>query len=452
MRDPHKDLEQIFRAAVARVDPRAMMTERLTLSGSRLSVVTETERITLELDRFDRLIVIGGGKAGATMAAGVEAVLGDRISGGIVAVRDAHNEKLSRIETLIAGHPVPDERSVEAARRILELARGADERTLVLTLISGGGSALLCSPFEGEGVALSLAEKQEVTRLLLSSGATIHEMNCVRKHLSGVKGGRLAAAISPAVSLNLILSDVVGDNLDAIASGLVVPDGTSYADALAIVRRYGMEDLLPETASRILRMGANGELPETPKPGDPLFGAVSNVLLGTNAQALLAAASVATDLGYHTSILSSQVTGEAREVAKFYLGIAKDIRKRSLLAEAPACVIAGGETTVTIRGDGKGGRNQEMALSFLCEMARQPADTEGVYFLSGGTDGNDGPTDAAGALASRELQHRADERGLNAEDYLSRNDAYNFFDPAGGLLKTGPTNTNVCDVQLVLVK
>ncbi len=428
-----------------------MMTERLKLSGSLLSVVTEAERITLDLDRFDRVVVIGGGKAGATMAVGVEAVLGDRISAGVVAVRDPHHEDLSRIESLIAGHPVPDERSVEAARRMLELARAADERTLVVTLISGGGSALLCSPFKDRGAELSLAEKQEVTKLLLASGATIQEMNCVRKHLSGVKGGRLAAAISPATSLNLILSDVVGDNLDAIASGLVVPDSTSYSDALAIVRRYGMEERLPENASKILNMGVNGELPETPKPGDPLFSKVSNVLLGTNAQALLAAASVATDLGYRTSILSSQITGEARETAKVYLGIAKDIRKRSLLVKAPACVIAGGETTVTIRGDGKGGRNQEMALSFLCEMARQPADTEGVYFLSGGTDGNDGPTDAAGATASGEVMQRAAEAGLDAEDYLMRNDAYTFFDAAGALLKTGPTNTNVCDVQVILV-
>ncbi len=452
MNEPFDDLTAIFKAGVARVDPRSMMTDRLKLHGNRLSVVTETQEIAIDLERFPRLLVIGGGKAGAKMAAGVEEVLGDRIDGGLVAVRDPHEEKLERIETVIAGHPVPDDRSVEAARKIVALARSADERTLVITLISGGGSALLCYPFDEAGHRLGLAEKQEVTRLLLASGATIHEVNCVRKHLSGVKGGRLAAAIYPAVSVNLILSDVVGDNLDAIASGLVAPDSTTYADALAIVGRYNMERRLPKTAFRLLKEGAMGKLPETPKPGDPLFRNVSNVLIGTNAQALLAASTKAAELGYHTRILSSQISGEAREVAKFYLGIGKDIRKRSLLAEPPACIVAGGETTVSIRGTGKGGRNQEMALSFLCEMEKQPADTDGVYFLSAGTDGTDGPTDAAGAFASREIQSEAAAAGLTPEDFLNRNDSYRFFDPIGRLLKTGPTSTNVCDIQVLLVR
>ncbi|HUX51152.1 MAG TPA: glycerate kinase [Spirochaetia bacterium] len=452
MNDPYHDLERIFRSAVARVDPRAMMIDRLKLTGNQLSVVTESGTLSFDLAQFSRIIVIGGGKAGATMAAGLEAVLGDRIDDGIVAVRDQHNETLSRIRTVVAGHPVPDERSVDAARQIVALASGADEHTLVVSLISGGGSALLCYPFEAGGTVLTLSEKQEVTRLLLSSGATIHETNCVRKHLSGIKGGRLATAISPAVSLNLILSDVVGDNLDAIASGLMVPDSSTYADALAIVRRYGMEDQLPETALKILRDGLKGQFSETPKPGDPIFRKVSNVLLGTNAQALLAAGVEATNLGYSTTILSSQVTGEAREAAKFYLGIAKDIRKRSLLAKPPACVIAGGETTVTVRAGGKGGRNQEMALSFLCEIASQPADTDGVFFLSAGTDGTDGPTDAAGAFASIEVLEEASRFDLRAQDFLNRNDSYSFFDPIGRLLKTGSTNTNVCDVQIVLVR
>ncbi|WP_455382821.1 glycerate kinase type-2 family protein [Salinispira pacifica] len=451
MNDPYADLKTIFRAGVARVDPRAMMRERLSLSGDRLSVVTESEQVELDLGRFDRIIVIGGGKAGATMAAGLEEVLGDRIDSGIIAVRDPHREKLSRISTVIASHPVPDERSVDAARRLVGLAREADERTLVLTLISGGGSALLCYPFDADGVALTLKEKQEVTRLLLASGATIHEVNCVRKHLSGIKGGRLAAAIHPARSLNLILSDVVGDNLDAIASGLVAPDRTTYADALEIVGRYSLRDQLPPTAREILERGASGTLPETPKPGDPLFDSVTNVLLGSNAQALRAAAAAATDLGYRTTILSSQITGEAREVAKFYVGIGKDIRKRSLLSAPPACIIAGGETTVTIHGDGKGGRNQEMALAFLTEIARQPADSEQLYFLSAGSDGTDGPTDAAGAFASAQILGEAEQRRLDPESYLARNDAYRFFDQLGRLLKTGPTNTNVCDLQILLL-
>ncbi|HUX12541.1 MAG TPA: MOFRL family protein, partial [Spirochaetia bacterium] len=258
--------------------------------------------------------------------------------------------------------------------------------------------------------------------------------------------------IYPATSVNLILSDVVGDNLDAIASGLVAPDSTTYADALAIIGRYRLEKRLPENAFRLLSEGAIGKLPETPKPGDPLFGRVSNVLIGTNAQALLAARARAVELGYHTTVLSSQISGEAREIAKFYLGIGKDIRKRSLLAEPPACIVAGGETTVSIRGSGKGGRNQEMALSFLCEMEKQPADTDGVYFLSAGTDGTDGPTDAAGAFASREILGEAAAGGLNAEDFLNRNDSYAFFDPIGRLLKTGPTSTNVCDIQVLLVR
>ncbi|HUZ18349.1 MAG TPA: glycerate kinase [Spirochaetia bacterium] len=446
-----EELRTLFAAAVERVDPKAMMAGRISIAGSRLLVATETESIELDLDRFDTILVLGAGKASAKMASGLVEILGGRITTGLVAVKDAHHENLGPIETIVAGHPVPDASSVDAARRLRLLAEGADERTLVLGVISGGGSALLCAPYEDATLKLTLEEKQGVTKALLACGATIHEINCVRKHLSGLKGGRLAQTLYPATSINLVLSDVVGDNLDAIASGLIVPDETTYADALEVIRRFGIESQLPDRAMRLLLEGSGGRRPETPKPGDRVFGPVRNVLLGTNAQALSAAAAKARSLGYSTVVLSSQITGEAREAARFYLGIGKDISKRSLLAKAPACVIAGGETTVTLRGDGKGGRNQEMALSFLREMEKQPSDTQGLYFLSAGTDGSDGPTDAAGAFASRELLGRAEAAGLSLEDFLQRNDSYEFFSRVDGLLRSGPTDTNVCDIQILLV-
>jgi len=453
--NPKSDAERIFRTAVDRVNPAPMIEMALRLDPASETLNVAGSDVSYDLRRFDRVFATGMGKASARMALGLERVLGDRLSGGLVAVKEGHVEPLERIRLVESGHPVPDSRSIAAAAAILGLGPSLGvvltERDLVIVLVSGGGSSILCAPAPG----LSLDDKIATTKLLLSCGATINEVNCVRKHLSAVKGGRLVAALAPAAVLTLVLSDVVGDDLDAIASGPTVPDPTSFADALDIVRRYGIESKLPATVSDRLRAGAAGgpDAPaETPKPGDPSFAAARTELVGTNRLALVAAEAEAKRLGYHSLVLSSRLTGEARELALTFLGIGKDIAASGFPLERPACVIAGGETTVTLRGGGRGGRNQEMALAFLSALGRSPKDGESLTFLSAGTDGNDGPTDAAGAVVDADLYRSALGRGLDPEAALAGNDSYGFFESAGGLVRTGPTNTNVCDVQVLLVR
>ncbi len=450
--DPLRDLRRIFSAGVERVDPYRMILDRVSLNNNLLRVRSDRNEHLFDLAEFSSVIVLGAGKATAKMALALEEVLGERISEGLISVKRGHTEKLSVVRTMESGHPVPDEMSVRAADDILSLARKADEKTLVILLISGGGSALLCSPYHDGRFGLSFGEKQEVTRLLLSSGADIGEMNCIRKHLSGIKGGRLAEALYPAVSLTLILSDVIGDRLDTIASGLTVPDDTSYGDALSVIEKYGLEDRIPSSALDILHRGAAGELPDTPKQGNKSFERVTNVLIGNNSGALEAARKEAERIGYRTLVLTSRVSGEAREVAKLFAGIGKDMRASGLPLAAPACLIAGGETTVTLKGKGKGGRNQELALSFLAELEREPAVSEGIWFLSGATDGNDGPTDAAGAVSCLGALKAAAALGRKPGAFLARNDAYSFFDGTPFLLRTGPTNTNVCDMLILIVR
>ena len=450
------DLAEIFQASLHRVNPYMMIKERMTLQGNTLSIKTDGETLTWDLARFSRIVVLGAGKATAKMALAIEEILGERISEGVIAVKPGHTESLSRIRMIMAGHPVPDAGSVEAGTTLARLCREADGKTLIINLISGGGSALLSSPFAWEDAEgshkLTLEDKQNTTKVLLACGANIQEINCIRKHLSGIKGGRLAQLADPAVSVNLILSDVVGDRLDSIASGLAVPDNTTYDEAIRLVKKFEIADKLPPPAWKILQMGAAGKLPETPKKGDPVFGRVKNILIGSNYGALLAAERAAKDLGYNTVVLTSEVTGEAREAAKFYIGIARDVLKHDLAVKKPACVIAGGETTVTLKGKGKGGRNQEMALAFLAEMEANPEGSEGIWFLAASTDGNDGPTDAAGAFADLEILDAGKKAGLSVQDYLSRNDSYHYYDKIGFLHKTGPTNTNVCDVQITIIK
>ena len=451
---PERDhLTAIFQAALERVDPYRMIVEHVRLEGATLVVAFEGQRHAVDLDRYDRVLVLGAGKASVPMARGVEAVLGDRIGGGLVVVKYGHGGPLARIEVLEAGHPTPDHNSVEGARRIAELAGQADERTLILNLVSGGGSALLCAPLvdPGASVALTLADKQAVTRALLACGADIGEVNCLRKHLSGVKGGRLLRLMAPARSLNLILSDVVGDRLDTIASGLTCADPTTFADALAIVAKYDLAQKSPAAVLRALELGAAGAIADTPKAGDPATLATTSILIGTNLAALLAARTKAAALGYNTAALTCALTGEAREVAKVLYGIARDVRDRDLLVARPAVIMAGGETTVTLTGPGKGGRNQEMALAFLAEMAKDEQGGRGIHFLSASTDGSDGPTDAAGAFASAALLERAGQASLSLGGALRANDSYTFFEAVGGLLKTGPTMTNVCDLHMILV-
>jgi hydroxypyruvate reductase len=430
---------QIFQAALQAVDPVEAIVRHVKLSNDVFMIGDST----YELKSYDRIFVVGAGKAVAPMAKAIEDILQDRISNGVIVVKDGHGLPLKRVQVLEASHPVPDERGVHGTEEILGLVEKAGDRDLVICLISGGGSALLIAPVE----EISLADKQAATKLLLASGASIHEFNTVRKHLSRAKGGRLAQLAYPATITSLILSDVVGDDLDVIASGPTVPDPSTFLDAEQILRGYGIWDQLAPSVQRHIEKGKTGEIADTPKAGDAAFQRCSQVLVGTNLQALKAAGKKAEQLGYQPLILSSKVQGEAREVAKFYTAIAKEILESGHPLKPPACVLAGGETTVTLQGDGRGGRNQEFALAAALTIAG----LNNVVVLSGGTDGTDGPTDAAGAIADGTTAARARKKGLNPKDYLQRNDSYSFFQQLDDLVMTGPTRTNVMDVYMLLV-
>ncbi len=450
------DLEAIFRAGLARVDPYAMLKDCVLVEGGGLTAHTETEEEWIDLAQIERIYVLGVGKAAAPMARAMEEILAESLTGGIIATKYGYAETLRRIHIIEAGHPVPDENSLRAGQEMLELGRSFNEKTLAIVLVSGGGSALceVLPAFEVENrqVQITLEDLRRTTEALLACGATINEINCIRKHLSLLKGGQFLRAIQPARSLTLILSDVVGDRLDTIASGLTAPDQTTFRAAQEIAERYGIRSQLPQAVLDYFELGLAGKVPETPKAGDPVFASSRNLLIGTNVRALGAAAEKARRLGYHTAVLSSQLVGEAREAAKFLLGIARDVRKQDLLVRKPACIIAGGETTVTLHGNGLGGRNQEMALSFLYEMEKDPAQCAGITFLAASTDGSDGPTDAAGAFASLGLLEAARMIGLEIGKYLANNDSYNLFKQIDGLLKTGPTRTNVCDIQILIIR
>ncbi len=449
-------LDAIFRAALKRVDPYTMMLDHVRVEDGKLVVRFEDEQHIIDLAPYERILVIGAGKATAPMAMAMEKILEERISQGLIVVKYGHTAPLLRIRTLESGHPVPDENGVAGAREIQKLAAEADEKTLVVTLISGGGSAVLPAPMScelrGEAIDLSLEDKQETTKALLRCGADITEINCIRKHLSALKGGRLLQLLAPARSVNFILSDVVGDDLSSIASGMTSSDPSTYADALGIIGKYGIADSVPPVVMRILRAGANGELPETLEKGSQAEQLSTNILIGTNAGAMAAAGEQAQRLGYNLVSLTSRVTGEARELAKTLAAIAMDLAGAELLAKKPACVISGGEPTVTLQGSGKGGRNQEMALAFLAEIQRHPDLFQGVTFLAASTDGNDGPTDAAGAFASHDILLQAQDADLDIQDSLRNNDSYHFYEAISQLYKTGPTNTNVCDLHILLVR
>ncbi len=439
------EAREIFRNAVRAVDPYAAVKRFVRVDGSKLVLGPgSTTQAVVDLDRYDRVLVVGGGKATAPMAKAIEDLLGERIQAGIINVKVGFTQPLRFTRIVEAGHPVPDQNGVEGAKAVLELLFEAGERDLVFSLISGGGSALLPQPIE----PITLAEKQEITRKMLACGATIDEINALRKHISSSKGGQMARAAHPATVVNLMLSDVVGDKMDVIASGPFVPDRSTFEDVIQVLKKYGLKDI-PETVLDHLEAGAAKRIPETPKPGDAIFRFVHNFVVGSNILALEAAAERAKALGYQTLILSSMVEGETREVALVHTAIAKEILKTARPLAPPACVISGGETTVTIRGSGLGGRNQEFCLAASLDMAGLELR---VVILSGGTDGNDGPTDAAGGVVDPLTKRRGADLGATAMDYLKDNDAYHFLEKTGDLLMTGPTNTNVMDVRLLLVR
>lgn len=398
----------------------------------------------IDLKQFDRIFVAGAGKAAAPMALALEEVVGrERISGGVLNVKYGHNKPAPKLLTLYeCGHPVPDEMGLQGALAIENILRQLTARDLLFVLISGGASALLPAP----AAPVTLRDKQKITDQLLKRGADIFELNAVRKHLSRLKGGLLASLAYPATIVALILSDVIGDPLDVIGSGVTAPDESTFGDALRILSKFGLTSKAPRSVMARLEEGALGHVPETPKPGDPIFANVHNVLVGSNRLALEAASRQAQELGYRTVILSSSMQGETREVAKAHAEILREVIKGDGLARKPACLLSGGETTVTVSGKGKGGRNQEFALAAAIQLHREKK----WAVLSGGTDGTDGPTDAAGAFANDTTVNRALLTGLSPAAHLADNDAYPFFERLGDLVKTGPTGTNVMDLHILL--
>ncbi len=438
---PRDDLLAIMGAALAAVDPYEAVRRALRREGTRLVVGEQP----YELERFARIWVVGGGKAGAPMAQAVEEVLGERLTGGTVVVKAGHLAPTQRIDLREAAHPVPDARGLAAGEALLAVARAATADDLVICLLSGGGSALL----EALPAPLTLDDLQRTTSALLASGATINEMNAVRKHLSGIKGGQLARAVAPATLVSLVLSDVVGSPLDVIASGPTVPDRSTWQEANAVIERYGLGEQLPRAVVERLAQGARGVLAETPKAGDPLFQHNQLVLVGDNARAATAAAQAAEARGYHALILTTFLEGEAREVAKLLVALARELQTHHRPASPPACLILGGETTVTLHAtSGKGGRNQEIALAAALLLAG----TRGITIATLATDGGDGPTDAAGGIVDGESAALMTALGLEPAEALAQHNAYPLLAASGDLLRTGPTQTNVNDLLFVMVE
>lgn len=431
--------EEIFQAGLAAVAPGAAIKNKCSRQGDTLRV----EEREYDLNRFQRVVVLGAGKAGAAMALAIEDILLDRIDTGLVVVKYNHLAALKKIKLVQAGHPVPDAHGLAGAQAIYDVATSADEHTLIICLISGGGSALLPYPVKG----VSLTDKQKIAGLLLGCGADIHEINTLRKHISQIKGGGLARAAFPATMVSLILSDVVGDELDSIASGVCVPDPSTYSDCIDIIKKYGLENNIPPAIREYLDQGLQGLVDETPKEDAPFFDNIFNVIIGCNYDALKAAKRKAQELGYTTLLLSSQIVGETKDVAGFHMALAREIVLHNEPVPVPACLLSGGETTVSIQGPGKGGRNQEFVLAAATAMENM----HNTVVLSAGTDGSDGPTDAAGAITDNTVLTRAKSAGLAPGMYLQNNDSYHFFDTLGELYKTGPTNTNVMDIRIILV-
>jgi glycerate 2-kinase len=469
-------IAQVLAAAISAVDPAVAVKTHVAREGDDVHVGLRT----FHLNEINRIIVVGGGKAGMPMAAALHELLGPRISAGVVNVKYGHTSvgrwqvhfehrprtehaptslggdadpphppETGAIHIIEAGHPVPDAAGQAGAEQIAALLSDLTPRDLVFVLISGGGSALLPLPVQG----ISLTDYQALTSALLRCGADITEINAIRKHCSRLQGGQLARLAAPAQVVTLILSDVVGTPLDAIASGPSVPDRSTFADATAILTRYDILDQIPGSVRGHLLAGAAGAISDTPKPGDPLFERVTNVVIGDNASAGRAAVAEAQRLGFNSALLTTFIQGEAREVGRAVAGLAQGIACGQSDFAVPACLVLGGETTVTIRGQGAGGRNQELALAaaIALESYPLPEDVE-VAVVSLGTDGTDGPTDAAGGVAWLDTVARGRALGLDACAALEDNDSYHYLSALGDLIVTGPTGTNVNDLVAVIVR
>ena len=434
----------IYLEALSAVDPTKILKERIRIEKNRLwiKIGDNSERV-FDLSRFDKIFLIGTGKSSNSMAQAIEEIFEDRLTEGVITTKYGHLLPLKKTQIIEAGHPIPDQKGHEGAKIIHNLLKGSGPEDLVIFLLSGGGSALLPFPVNG----IELKEKQEATQLLLDCGADIKEINTIRKHISRVKGGWLAKWAYPSTVIGFILSDVVGDPLDAIGSGPTVPDTSTFDEAWEVLKKYKLLDRIAPSIKTFLKLGKEGKVEESIKMGDVVFEKVYNSIIGSNIISLRAAERKALSLGLNTLILSSSIEGETREASRFHTAIAKEVISSGNPIQRPACILSGGETTVTIKGNGLGGRNQEFALAGAIEISG----IEKIVLLSGGTDGTDGPTDAAGALADHTTIQRAKSMGMDPKAHLNNNDAYPFFQKLGDLLITGPTQTNVMDVRIILI-
>lgn len=434
LRKTREILIKLINSAIESVEP-----------SSAIRKWVETEGKKLGIEDYERVVVVGGGKASAAMAIALEQTLGERLTGGTVNILKGTMPRTppQKVKLVEASHPIPDEPGMEGSRRMLDLVSGLGQQTLVICVISGGGSALMPLPAEG----VTLGELQEITQLLLKSGATIQELNAVRKHLSAIKGGQLARAAYPARVISLIISDVVGDRLDTIASGPTYPDATTYSEVLSVLKKYGLEEKAPPGIITRLINGAKGVIPETAKAGEECFRNAYYKIIAGNSDALAAGAEVGRAHGLNVHILTTTMQGEAREVGEYLSGVAREVYETGRPVPKPALLLLGGETTVTVKGEGIGGRNQELVLSAALGIAGLKTTT----IASFSTDGIDGPTDAAGAIADGFTIQRAEQLGLDPLSYLENNDSYHFFKELGDLLITGPTGTNVMDVTALMV-
>ncbi|RFS21379.1 glycerate kinase [Chitinophaga silvatica] len=431
------DIENIFLAAVAAVHPEQLMQSNIIISGANTLLIAG---ISYTIPTDGKIWIFGAGKASAAMAREAEQILSPyfRLQGCIV-TKYGHGMPLQNLELIEAGHPIPDSNSIAATVRILELSKLVAANDLVLFLLSGGASSLLADVHEGT----TLSDIQTVFEALLKSGADIYEMNIVRKHLSAIKGGQLARLLAPARVCSLILSDVVGDDLSIIGSGPTVADPSTFQDCMTILEKYQLINKIPQVILQHIKEGVQGNIAETLKPGSKELSFTSNYLIGSNAIALSAAEKTAKELGYYSCQLSSTVTGNVDTVAKWLVNSALEYK-----GTLPACLLAGGETTVVVTGSGKGGRNQQFALTAARLIENYPQ----ITILSAGTDGNDGPTEAAGAIVNASTIKKAKDLQLNPLVFLANNDAWTFFSKVGGLIITGPTNTNVMDIMVVLIR
>jgi len=440
MAQARSDIREIFLAAVENADAGRLVRNQVRLEGETLRVGNEA----IDLGPFHRIHVLGIGKAAAHMALPFEEILGDRLTGGLVIVKEGHVAPLRRIQVREAGHPIPDERGLRATDEMVSLLKTCREDDLILFLVSGGGSALLVAPEPG----LTLEDKIETTKVLLLSGASIHKINAIRRHLSAVKGGKVVPLAYPAALVGLILSDVVGDRLEDIASGptIISHEASGLGDIERILPRYNLRGKLPKRVVAHLETISSRAIDPPQEDHRPLKPRVKNILIGNNESLLDGARNLARELGYTVHILSRELQGEAREAAVLLSSLARTIREKGAPVKPPACLLAGGETTVIVKGGGKGGRCQEFALASAVAL-----EGENIIVLAAGSDGTDGPTDAAGAVVDGETCRRARALSLNPHDFLLRNDSHTFFRSLGDLLITGPTRTNVMDLYAFLI-